>query len=743
LTSKKSSQSLGCRIDDNDIQKNSFRHKSVSKRQIPILPRRATPSNVRCRSNNYENYDSCKITDSNQDIPSTTSALSNYQSNRYRSRRSSKDNKSYRYSIKSVDHVKEYVEKKKVKDTLFSHIKNHINIVEFEKFIKTKNPDLNCRDDEWHTPLHVATNQNMSTAWINILIRHGADINRLTPTNKSPLHYACMNNNISVVALLLRFKANSNIIDKDGNTPLQIAMKNNDKEMISLILSKTKEMQFKSKNARPSRSVDLFKKFNTLRNKSIKNENPNTSRQSQQFSTTMSKKYSQYGQYSSTASKHSNKGASQHTTSAFNTKLSFNKDVKGMSNTSIDQLSSKNTSFSKNKYTALYKTTRLAKAQLNKIRNDSQRAEDRMNANYAKKPLSIKTPISQFDKDYGFKPWETQKRVEEDSKGSSKNSTLAHKSTVQNYEMNMFNTNPNSDSDSFQKVESVHPHSHHNSYAPASCDERAIDVYSKQDAQSAKHKRIGGMMPQDKEKKQSQLQGGFVKETKGDIVFDQEYSNYVGSDKGCMEAPERGNKAESEIGSKLDSPNDEVILQTKQKFLDIDKVSSGDKNPIEMAMNSARSEISSGVGVFQYDSKGPELAISPEIKKPKLDKVDDEPEEEEKIYYRGRGLQKDMKKTNIPKEYSRSNGVAITPNMFKIESSLGKGAFGKVFLVTMKENGKEYAMKVLSKAEIIKSKITRYAVTEKNVMSRISHPFIVGLNYAFQTDDLLYLILDY
>jgi serine/threonine protein kinase len=210
-----------------------------------------------------------------------------------------------------------------------------------------------------------------------------------------------------------------------------------------------------------------------------------------------------------------------------------------------------------------------------------------------------------------------------------------------------------------------------------------------------------------------------------------------------MEAPERGNKAESEIGSKLDSPNDEVILQTKQKFLDIDKVSSGDKNPIEMAMNSARSEISSGVGVFQYDSKGPELAISPEIKKPKLDKVDDEPEEEEKIYYRGRGLQKDMKKTNIPKEYSRSNGVAITPNMFKIESSLGKGAFGKVFLVTMKENGKEYAMKVLSKAEIIKSKITRYAVTEKNVMSRISHPFIVGLNYAFQTDDLLYLILDY
>lgn len=28
-------------------------------------------------------------------------------------------------------------------------------------------------------------------------------------------------------------------------------------------------------------------------------------------------------------------------------------------------------------------------------------------------------------------------------------------------------------------------------------------------------------------------------------------------------------------------------------------------------------------------------------------------------------------------------------------------------------------------------------------MSQISHPFIVGLHYAFQTKDLLYLVLEY
>ena len=37
----------------------------------------------------------------------------------------------------------------------------------------------------------------------------------------------------------------------------------------------------------------------------------------------------------------------------------------------------------------------------------------------------------------------------------------------------------------------------------------------------------------------------------------------------------------------------------------------------------------------------------------------------------------------------------------------------------------------------------KYAVTERNVLSYTKHPFIVGLNFAFQTRDKLFLILDY
>lgn len=39
--------------------------------------------------------------------------------------------------------------------------------------------------------------------------------------------------------------------------------------------------------------------------------------------------------------------------------------------------------------------------------------------------------------------------------------------------------------------------------------------------------------------------------------------------------------------------------------------------------------------------------------------------------------------------------------------------------------------------------LIRYAQTERNVMSIANHPFIVKLNFAFQTEDKLFLILDY
>ena len=39
----------------------------------------------------------------------------------------------------------------------------------------------------------------------------------------------------------------------------------------------------------------------------------------------------------------------------------------------------------------------------------------------------------------------------------------------------------------------------------------------------------------------------------------------------------------------------------------------------------------------------------------------------------------------------------LTPKMFKVEAILGKGAFGEVYLATLKKTNMKYAMKVLNK----------------------------------------------
>ena len=82
-------------------------------------------------------------------------------------------------------------------------------------------------------------------------------------------------------------------------------------------------------------------------------------------------------------------------------------------------------------------------------------------------------------------------------------------------------------------------------------------------------------------------------------------------------------------------------------------------------------------------------------------------------------------------------------NSFNVIERLGKGSFGSVFLVEKKSTKDIYAMKVLEKSKVLKQNLVRYAMTERNVLCLAKHPFIVSLNFAFQSSFRLYLILDY
>jgi len=80
---------------------------------------------------------------------------------------------------------------------------------------------------------------------------------------------------------------------------------------------------------------------------------------------------------------------------------------------------------------------------------------------------------------------------------------------------------------------------------------------------------------------------------------------------------------------------------------------------------------------------------------------------------------------------------------FELLCVIGKGSFGKVMQVRKKDTGKIYAMKVLNKKTIIERNELEHTRSEKNILQKLCHPFLVNLNYSFQTADKLYFIMDY
>ncbi|KAI8643415.1 kinase-like domain-containing protein [Parasitella parasitica] len=81
---------------------------------------------------------------------------------------------------------------------------------------------------------------------------------------------------------------------------------------------------------------------------------------------------------------------------------------------------------------------------------------------------------------------------------------------------------------------------------------------------------------------------------------------------------------------------------------------------------------------------------------------------------------------------------------FEILKLLGRGAYGKVMLCRHKESGILYAMKVLKKASLfVHAKNAEHTKAERQILEEVQNPFIVQLFYAFQTNDRLYLILEY
>jgi Rho-associated protein kinase 2 len=87
--------------------------------------------------------------------------------------------------------------------------------------------------------------------------------------------------------------------------------------------------------------------------------------------------------------------------------------------------------------------------------------------------------------------------------------------------------------------------------------------------------------------------------------------------------------------------------------------------------------------------------------------------------------------------------LRMKPSDFNVIKVIGRGAFGEVQLVRHRSTRKVYAMKLLSKYEMIKRSDSAFFWEERDIMAHSNSEWLVQLHFAFQDNKYLYMVMDY
>lgn len=83
--------------------------------------------------------------------------------------------------------------------------------------------------------------------------------------------------------------------------------------------------------------------------------------------------------------------------------------------------------------------------------------------------------------------------------------------------------------------------------------------------------------------------------------------------------------------------------------------------------------------------------------------------------------------------YFAKSASGSTISNFRVIKTIGIGKHSRVVLARKKDTGFQYAIKVIEKSEVIQSKRLNQLISERLILSQISHPFIIKLYWAIQS----------
>ena len=94
-------------------------------------------------------------------------------------------------------------------------------------------------------------------------------------------------------------------------------------------------------------------------------------------------------------------------------------------------------------------------------------------------------------------------------------------------------------------------------------------------------------------------------------------------------------------------------------------------------------------------------------------------------------------------ELLRKRRTKLRLAQFHIVTQVGQGGYGEVFLARKRESGELCALKRLRKRVLVKMDEVRHVLTERDILTATRTPWLVGLLYAFQDAEHVYLAMEY